>query len=589
MKKRMILVLALFLAGFQLMNAIPAYPGKIVYTQPDGKRIVLQHHGDEFGHWTTNAAGKMVRKDADGFYKEVSEEEASSIRRGVAARRSEARQASAAQAAAPAVKGQRHYLVILVEFSDLPFTTCEDPKSAFTAYLNEPGYLVNGGTGSVRDYYFENSNGVFEPIFDVYGPVTLPQTQAYYGKNDEVYTDTNVSQAIIDGCKLLDDEIDFSQYDSDGDGKVDMVYMFYAGYGEADSYEEDSIWPKKSTLSGHGKILVLDGVRINTFACSNEKNGAGENKDMMCGIGPACHEFGHVIGLPDMYDTDYFTNGYAGGLYYYTLMGLGEYSNESRTPPYLCFEERRFLGWVTDSDYLRFEETGVYSISPINTNMVYRTDTDMDGEYFLYENRTKSGWDKYIPEEGLIVYHVDKSSRKAGSFIAENLWTYWESSNAINHYGDHPCYYIVPAGDQSSLFYYDETPDTYLLKPGVAFPYGDIDTYVPLSWNGVEGAVSFSQISFKNGELTLRARVQGAEVDYVTIAGADSYRAGDRFTFELVCPEDVDAPASVVWYYDDEPVQADSVTLTAGEHTVEAHLTNADGSRGVQTLEIEVK
>ena len=586
MKKRMILALALLLAGLQIANARPAYPGKYVYTQPDGKRIVLQRHGDEFGHWTTNAAGKMVRKDADGFYREVSENEASTVRRLAAARRSEARQANAVQAAVPAVKGQRHFLVILVEFSDLPFTTCEDPKAAFTAQLNEPGYSMFGGTGSARDYYLENSHGEFEPIFDVYGPATLPQTKAYYGGNDGAGNDRNVPQAIIDGCKLLDDEIDFSQYDSDGDGKVDMVYMYYAGYGECDSDDSDSIWPNKSSLSNHGKSLDLDGVKINTYACSNEKNGVGgiyiHNSDMMCGIGAVCHEFGHVIGLPDTYDTDYYTNGIAGGLYNYSLMDDGTYCNEGCTPPYLCFEERRILGWVTESDYLEFDRSGVYTIAPVNTNTAYRTYTDVEGEYFLYENRTKSGWDKYIPEEGLIVYHVDRSSNKVGNTTAEYLWAY---TNAINRDGSHPCYYIVPAGDQSSLYYYDTN---LVMKPGFAFPYEDIDTYVPMSWNGVEGLVSFSQITFKNGELTLNAHLASAEVDYVTIAGSGSYRAGDRFTFELVCPEGVDAPASVVWYYDDEPVQADSVTLTAGEHTVEVQLTNADGSRGVQTLEITV-
>ena len=584
----MILALALLLAGFQLMNAIPAYPGKYVYTQPDGKRIVLQQHGDEFYHWTTNSAGKIVRKGADGFYREVSESEASEVRRRTAAQRNEARKVSAAQATTPVVQGQRHFLVILVEFSDLPFTTCEDPKAAFTAQLNEPGFSMFGGTGSARDYYFENSNGRFEPIFDVYGPVTLPQTQAYYGKNGADGWEQNVPQAIIDGCELLDDEIDFSQYDSDGDGEVDLVYMYYAGYGEADSRVANTIWPKQAWLSIYERSLDLDGVRIETFACSNEKTGDGDYKDMMCGIGAICHEFGHAIGLPDMYDTNSSTDGYAGALYYYSLMDLGSYNNGSRTPPYLCFEERKFLGWVTDSDYLSFEKSGVYSIPPITTNMVYRTDTDMDGEYFLYENRPKSGWDKYIPEEGLIVYHVDKSSNKVGQTTAENLWADWESSNAINHNGKHPCCYIVPAGDQSSLYYFPTTPNTYY-KPGFAFPYGNIDTYVPLSWNGVEGHVTFSQITFRNGELTLLAHVPSAEVDYVTIAGSGSYRAGDRFTFELVCPEGVDAPASVVWYYDDEPVQADSVTLTAGEHTVEVQLTNADGSRGIQTLEITVK
>ena len=588
MKKRVILALVLLFAGLQIMNAIPAHPGRIVYTQPDGKRIVLQRHGDEFGHWMTNASGKMVQLDADGYYREVSEETAATIRRNAAVRRNAVQQARSARAAG-AVKGYRHFLVILVEFSDLAYTTCADPHAAFSALLNEPGYSVNGGTGSAHDYFLDNSNGRFEPVFDVFGPVTLPNKKSYYGANDYSGNDKRPEEALIDGCNLLDDEIDFSQYDSDGDGEVDMVLMYYAGYGEADSNDSESIWPHEWSLSSAGKNLKLDGVKINTYACTNEKNGYGQGKDKMCGIGTACHEFGHALGLPDLYDTDYNSNGYAGGLYSYSVMCSGAYNNEGRTPPYYCFEERKLLGWVSDSDYLEFGETGVYSISPINTEMVYRTPTDMDGEYFLYENRTKTGWDKYLPEAGLIVYHIDKSSRKVGWSTASNLWYNWESSNSINAYGSHPCYYIIPAGDQSSLNYIAYSGGYETERAGMAFPYKNINTYIPVSWNGVEGVVRFSDISYKNNTVTLRAYVPSGDVDYVTIADPGSYRAGGRFNFELVCPESAETPESVVWYYDDEPAGADSVTLTAGAHTVDAHLTFADGRQNVLTLEIKVK
>ena len=588
MKKRVILALVLLFAGLQIMNAIPAHPGKFVHTQPDGKRIVLQRHGDEFGHWLTNASGKVVRLDADGYCREVSEETVATIRRNAAVRRNAAQQARSARAAG-AVKGNRHFLVILVEFSDLAYTTCEDPNAAFSALLNEAGYSENGGTGSAHDYFLENSNGRFEPVFDVFGPVTLPNKKSYYGANDYSGNDKRPEEALIDGCKLLDDEIDFSQYDSDGDGEVDMVLMYYAGYGEADSNDSESIWPHEWSLGSAGKSLKLDGVKINTYACTNEKNGIGQNKGKMCGIGTACHEFGHALGLPDLYDTDYNSNGYAGGLYSYSVMCSGAYNNEGRTPPYYCFEERKYLGWVSDSDYLEFGETGVYSISPINTEMVYRTLTDMDGEYFLYENRTKTGWDKYISEAGLIVYHIDKSSRKVGWSTAWNLWNNWESSNSINAYGSHPCYYIIPANDQSSLNYVTYSGGYEVEKPGVAFPYRNVNSYVPVSWNGVEGVIRFSDISYKNNTVTLRAYVPSGDVDYVTIADPGSYRAGKRFSFELVRPDGVETPESVVWYYDDEPAGADSVTLTAGAHTVEAYLTYADGRQSVLTLEIKVK
>ena len=113
-------------------------------------------------------------------------------------------------------------------------------------------------------------------------------------------------------------------------------------------------------------------------------------------------------------------------------------------------------------------------------------------------------------------------------------------------------------------------------------------SYTPKSWNGVEGLTTFSNISYANDVVTLRANVPSEDLDFVTIADAGSYHAGDRFTFELVRPEEVEAPASVVWYYDDEPAGADSVTLTAGTHVVDARLTFADGSQQVLTLEIEV-
>ena len=134
-------------------------------------------------------------------------------------------------------------------------------------------------------------------------------------------------------------------------------------------------------------------------------------------------------------------------------------------------------------------------------------------------------------------------------------------------------------------YYFDEE-----YAPQIPFPGSTgVTTYVPLSWNGVEGLVSFENISYLRNRVTLRAIVPTDDLDYVTIADAGSYAAGDRFTFALVRPETVEAPASVAWYFDDEPVLADSVSLTAGAHVIDARLTYADGRQGTVTLEIEVE
>lgn len=587
--KHILFVLAALFFGLQMMNAVPAYPGKFTVRQPDGTRLELRREGDEWGHWLVDTAGRMVRQDEDGFYRIVPDAEAAAIRRRAFVRRTSRRNAQEqtrrmARAGRKAVEGKLHYLVILVEFSDLSFTV-DDPNQAFTNLMNEPGYSVNGGTGSTRDFYFDNSHGVFDPVFDVYGPVKLEKKYSYYGRNIGE-DDAHAEEAVAQGCELLDDEIDFSRYDNDGDGRADLVFMYYAGYGEADYYDSYTIWPHQWELTSAGVDLVLDGIRIDSYACSNERVGYGSLSGKLTGIGTACHEFGHAMGLPDFYDTDYETNGEAGALYSFSTMCGGPYNNEGRTPPYFNFEERMLLGWVNESDYLEFRKSGRYTIPSIDENVAYRTFTDMDGEYFIYENRTKTGWDTYIPAEGMVVYHADKSSRRVatayGSMTAYDLWTDWRESNSINESGSHPCFYIIPASNQTSLKVYSEQ--------GIPFPYENVNSYVPMSWNGVEGDVTFSRIAFSDGLVTLQAQVYTDDLGHATIANPGSCKAGDRFSFDLVYNEDgVAAPAAVDWYFDDEPIRADSVTLTAGAHTVEAVLTLADGSREVVTLEIEVE
>lgn len=585
MRLRILLTIAAILAGCQVMTAIPARPGKMVYTQPDGTKIVLQRHGDEFAHWTTDEAGRVVTRGADGFYREVPGVTAEQARRRAASRRAEARKRRAATAApARAVSGTRHFLVILVEFQNKTFTSSADPNAAYTDQMNKAGYSANGATGSARDYYFDNSHGGFTPVFDVYGPVKVSQNYEYYGENDSRDDDMHPEEAVYEACQLLDEEIDFSRYDNDGDGDVDLVFMYYAGHGEADYEDTDTIWPHQWSLASAGKSLTLDNKVVSTYACSNELAGMGDLAGKMDGIGTACHEFGHAMGLPDLYDTDYEDNGESGGLYSYSLMSGGGYNNDDRTPPYLCFEERMFLGWVQESDYLEFSRTGTYTIPSINNDVAYRTFTDMEGEYFVYENRSKTGWDRYIPAEGLLVFHADKSDRTVtidgNSYTAGNLWQNWVYTNSINANGDHPCFYLVPAGNQSSLNYSSEER--------IPFPSRNVNSYEPVSWNGVKGAVSFSNISLSSNVVTLKATVATGDLDYATIADAGTYHAGDRFTFALVRPDEVEAPASVAWFFDDEPAQADSVTLTAGAHTVEARLTFSDGRSELLTLEIEV-
>ena len=139
-----------------------------------------------------------------------------------------------------------HSLVVLMEYADTKFTMA-DPKAAFTDWLNKEGYNEHNAVGSARDYYMAASNGQFAPTFDVVGVVELPQTSAYYVGDGKYST---FGEALDYALEAVDDEVDFSKYDFDGDGTVDTVYFIYAGYGQADTGDETTVWPHQSVLQG---------------------------------------------------------------------------------------------------------------------------------------------------------------------------------------------------------------------------------------------------------------------------------------------------------------------------------------------------
>ena len=592
-------------------NAVPAYRGLISYTQPDGSVIKIRLHGDEFCHWVTDASGQVVEKDADGYYRPASEAQLSTKKAAAAMRRAQVNAARSSRnlAKGSIANGQKRFLVILVQFTDVQFDS-STAQADFTNLLNQNGYSANGGTGSARDFYYQNSHGVFEPIFDVYGPVTLDNEMAYYGGNDNSGNDLRPEVAVQQGCQKLNSQIDFSQYDNNGDGEVDLVFMYYAGYGEADSDVENSIWPHQWELSSGSINLTLDGKTIDKYACTNELIGYGDRQGTMCGIGTACHEFGHAMGLPDFYDTDYDTkNGLSAGMFCFSTMDSGSYNNDGRTPPYFTIEERIMLGWIDEDSFQEFTSSGTYTIGSVDNNVAYKTPTDKDGEYFVYECRGSNGWDAGLPAHGLIVTHVDKSNRyvtiyngstKVTNQTAAMLWNNWETYNAINENGSHPCCYVVPAADQSNLMfgytYYSQYQTYYFdddYNEWIPFPTtrnnATYNSYTAKSWNGVDSDVVLSNISYSNNQVTLYASVPSSTLNYNVIAnpGNGVYAAGSEFNLALVESE-AQPVSSVAWYLDDEPVSTaktgSSVTLTAGTHLVEAHLTLATGATKILEL-----
>lgn len=522
MKKTIVSSILLLLCALSL-TAGPAYPGRITYTQPDGTTIGIYLHGDEFGHWATDDAGNILEQDADGFWR-VSQtltvstlgqrQEAAAERRAAA---SEARRAGV-QKAASANFGSPKIPVILVGFSDNPFSKT---NAQFNAMLNTPGYSDNNAIGSVWDYYNENSLGAFTPQFEVLGPVTLDNKMAYYGANDSSGNDKLPEMALVHAAQKLDGTVDFSRFDNDGDGTVDFVLFYFAGFDEAQGGSTNAIWSHAWYLSSSSNARnsrTFDGVKLDRYFCTSELKGSSGST--MCSIGTTCHEFAHTLGLPDFYDADYTTNGSAANMYDFDVMANGAYNVNSTTPPYFTAEELYEIGWLSGIPELT--ATGSFSLPAVNypgasSYSAYMTKTAVSGEYFVYEVRGGERWDAGIPQQGMMVYHVDKSSnRVSGSTTAASTW----SANSVNNYSAHPCCYVVPAADPTRTSLYSGSAANCLFPGGKS-----VTAYSPVAWSGSSIGFQLTGIAYSSTDKVVTFHLVNSNV--LGIAGTVSDSDGN--------------------------------------------------------------
>ena len=499
MKKRIVWGILLMLCSLSLM-AGPAYPGRIVYTQPDGTTIGIHLHGDEFHHWATDDSGRILEQDADGFWRvstgitsrQLDEGRAAATLRRAAA--NQARQEYAAQHAA-ANFGSPKIPVILVGFSgqNEGFSkTAED----FDAMLNSADYTANSAIGSVRTYFEENSHGQFTPEFEVLGPVNLTNAKSYYGRNtsSQQGSDALPEMALVHAAQALDGTVDFSRYDNDGDGTVDFVLFYFSGYDEAQGGNTNCIWSHAWYLSASQNARnqrTFDGVNLNRYFCTAELKGSSGST--MCSIGTTCHEFAHTLGLPDFYDADYETNGEAASMYSFDLMSSGNYNANSTIPPYFTAEELYEVGWM--SAIPEMATSGTVTLPAVNYPgatgySAFMTKAAANGEYFVYEVRGGQRWDAPLPQ-GMMVYHVDKSTNGvSGTVTAASTW----SNNSVNNYSAHPCCYVVPAVDPTRTTLYSGSMSNFFF-PGA----GLVRSYSPTGWNGNSIGYQLTNIAYDEG------------------------------------------------------------------------------------------
>jgi len=428
------LTLLLFLVLYSLLaSAVPAKRERYTLKLSNGSTIVATSMGDETMHFYQTDDGRCLQCDSLGIAHFIEPDSLYNRWQVRAAKRQTARDrrnAARRQKARAAMTGSKPGLVILVQFPDVPFYYDND---RFQRFFNEENYSDATNSGSVRDFFLDASYGQFDFYFDVVGPVTVSHNLSYYGANKSNGEDIRPATMVEEAIHLVDDEVDFSKYDWDGDGEVEHIFVIHSGYDEAqNTYYKNNIWSHAWTLSeakdeddGNGAVLA-DGVIVDGYATSSElRNGSGT---YLVGIGTACHEFSHCFGLPDFYDTE----GTCFGMNSWDLMDYGSYNNDGGTPAGFTSYERMFCGWL---DPIELDEPLAVSDMPALTTepVAYiLRNTGKHDEYLLLENRQKVSWDKYLGGHGMLVLHVDYDSE---------AWY----ENTVNTVRSHQRMTIIPA------------------------------------------------------------------------------------------------------------------------------------------------
>jgi len=496
------LVLSALLLCVASLWAVPAYRGWQQRTLADGTTITVRLVGDEFYHYWETQDGQIAHEQEDGTFAISSEQRpsAKTIKRNRAASPYMARPIRKVGVHNMAPRG----LVILVNFADVSFNSANG-QAAFNDLMNSTNYTHNDAYGSVREYFRAQSNGAYVPDFDVVGPVTLSNNRSAYGGNtsSKQGSDTNPAQMIADACNAVNSSVNFATYDNDNDGYIDFVYVIYAGEGEADGGPAESIWPHNWYVrSGAGIYCTLDGKKLDNYACSAELNHSDGSRS---GIGTIAHEFGHVIGMPDYYDTEYGTNDDNGVTpYKWSIMDQGSYNNGGRTPPNYSIFDKYYMGWATPkflavSAKANVTMTTGYSDAYQITGGSSLLDYDNTSTIYYIENRQKSGWDGYIPGSGMLVWKV---------IFSQTAW----SKNEPNNEAGNPRYTIVPA---------DKKTTNYGRNASDVFPTGSVKYYKPL--NGCE----LSEITKSGSNITFKYNggVSATHWDYTLYGEQCTYPA----------------------------------------------------------------
>ena len=581
------IIVLLFLAGTYNAFAVPAWPHPIEHTQADGSVITILLKGDEKVNWAETPDGYTVLVTKEGFYeyavKDVHGDLVfSGVRVSEPGKRSEEEKQlldgipkglffserqlemmlsvwemreDARSRVFPTI-GEATLLCILMQTPDKPFTKTQEE---FDALFNQLNYTIGGATGSVRDYYLENSYGQFDLTVDVVGPYTAQHNMAHYGS-----TWAGARQLATEAVHLANPDVNFADYDNTGNGSMEGFYMIFAGYGEEAGGGPNTIWSHAWSIDP----VQLDGVWISRYACSPELRGnSGTN---ITRIGVVGHELGHVFGAPDYYDTD---GSGSGGSYPGTgswdMMAGGTWNNGGATPAHHNAYTKVYLYNWAEASILNQPGNITLENAAQHSNSFYRINTNTPGEYFVLENRHQVGFDAYIPGQGMIIYHVHREVATSGNSInvghPQKMYPVSAGANTDPHgppasYGNINSNETPFPGSTNQTFFSDQS------TPSMLSWAGD-DTHKPLtniSRNAANQTVSFD---YMDGVVLVNDWLHWDDGLHATSVGLGSggvYQIAARFE-----PEDLEAYevfdiASIRLYINNPPTNA-AIKVWQGE------------------------
>lgn len=558
---RLSLVICLLNFFWMPVHSVPAYPGEISYKQPDGTIVKYRLKGDEHRHWMETPEGYLLKRADNGFIM-YAEQDGKSIKASSlpyhgndTAAKSKMRllrhndlgtaeltvgDPTLSTGSTFPTTGKRKLLMLLVNFAD---TEPVIPASEFEQMMNAENYE---GTGSFRDFFLQNSYGQLDIETTVVGWIQLPSNKYMYSTED-------MTRLISDALNAIGDDIDFTQFDNNGDGVLDGLSIIHQGTGAEVTGSSSDIWSHSGGLLSE---IYAGGIRVNTYTIQPELLGISSPTQKMT-VGVFCHEFGHNLGAPDFYDSDYEqSGGEFEGTGVWDLMAGGIWNESLQpgdSPSHINMWQKMQFGWVTPQ-YLTESQTVTDIPSASSSPVGYIAQTSREGDYFVLENRTQEGFDRALPGHGLVVYHVDEQRLRSNVNI-----------NSINVDSKQSVYTVcASAGTEPGT-----TPASYgdINSAGAPFPgeagitefsdatlpstHSNDGKYSYFSLNDIRSDGTTASFEFVKGEApaTVRNLTVTAQRGIVSLRW-DAPESGDVDTYRIFRDEELIAETKDMEYVD---------------------------------------